>query len=274
MEAVIKAAGGAIRAAGKAVDKLGAALEVAPYFEHLNPSTRVVAFEAAQPKLHGTVFVAPTATVLGNVSVAESASIWYGAVVRGDVNNITIGPNSSIGDRSIVHVAKIQGDAPTHIGANVTVGPNTTIHACTLKDKCVIGAAASVLDNSVVETHAMVAPGSIVTMGVTVPSGQLWAGVPARFVRELTPEEIASIDAMAAENAALAEEHRVEQKKKVDEIVLDQHLHECDLERDPAYGPRLDPAGEEWKQVRVHEPPAGSHEEIYYGPGKTATRFN
>jgi len=90
----------------------------------------------------------------------------------------------------MVHVAKLQGDAATHIGNKVTVGPNATIHACVLKDSCVVGAGASVLDNAVVETHAMIAPGSIVTMGVTVPSGQLWAGVPARYVRNLSDEEI------------------------------------------------------------------------------------
>ena len=242
-------------------------------YSPVNPSTRVIAFSSTTPKLHPSVFLAPTATVIGNVDVAESASIWYGAVVRGDVNTIRIGAHSSIGDRTMVHVAKIQGDAPTNIGSKVTIGPNANIHACTLKDSCMIGAGASVLDNSTVEKHAVVAPGSIVTMGTTVPSGQLWAGVPARFVRELTEEEIASIDATEMETAELSEAHGDEHAKGVDQFVLEELMHKDDEARDPTFGKRLEP-DDDFRKFRAPEPPADSNMEIYYGPSKTATRFN
>uniref|UniRef100_A0A7R9U2D6 Carbonic anhydrase n=1 Tax=Pinguiococcus pyrenoidosus TaxID=172671 RepID=A0A7R9U2D6_9STRA len=274
MAGVVKTFGGLARAAGKALDRLGASLEAAPYFEHLNPSTRVVSYQGVQPKISGSVFVAPTATIIGEVQIGEGSSVMYGATIRADVNNIAIGQNTTVGDRAILHVAKIQGDAPTIIGDHVLVGPNAVIHACELKDECFIGAGASVLDNAVVEKHAWVAPGAIVTMGVTVPSGQLWAGVPAKAVRDLTEEEISSIKATALENVALAETHRLEQEKKVDQVVLEEHLHQCDEEREPEMGPRFDPAGDEWRKRKLPEPPAPTHEEIYYGPSKTATRFN
>jgi carbonic anhydrase/acetyltransferase-like protein (isoleucine patch superfamily) len=107
-------------------------------------------------------------------------SIWYGAAIRGDVNKITIGDNSSIGDRAVVHVAKIAADYPTVIGNNVTVGPGSIIHACTLKDNCIVGAASTILDGAIVESQAIVAPGSLVTAKTVVKSKTLYAGSPAK----------------------------------------------------------------------------------------------
>lgn len=147
------------------------------------------------------------------------ASIWYGAVVRGDVNTVTIGDRVSIGDRAVVHVAKIQGDFPTAIGNDVIIGAGALVHAATLKNACLIGESAQVLDGAVVEEKAMVGPASVVTPGTKVGTGELWAGAPAKKVRALTPEEIASIPALALETADLALEHVLEHAKDYKQVL-------------------------------------------------------
>ena len=153
-------------------------------------------------------------------------SVWYGAIVRGDVNHVMIGDNTNIGDRAVVHVAKIQGDFPTLIGNSVSIGSGALIHAATLKDLCVIGEAAQVLDGAVVESKAMVAPGSIVTPGTTVKSGELWGGSPAKKIRPLTEVEIQAMEAKATNTTDLANVHAFENSKDYktlmeDEIVSD-----------------------------------------------------
>ncbi|CAN0514319.1 unnamed protein product, partial [Ectocarpus sp. 8 AP-2014] len=108
-------------------------------------------------------FVAPNASVIGDVKVGEGASLWYGSVVRGDVNHVVIGAGSSIGDSAVVHVAGLAGNKPTIVGSNVVIGERTaTIHACTLKDDCMVGAGATVMDGATVSSGAMVAPGATV----------------------------------------------------------------------------------------------------------------
>ena len=125
-----------------------------------------------------------------------SKSVWYGAVLRGDVNKLTVGDQSSIGDRAVVHVAKIQGDFATSIGNMVTIGAGAIIHAATIHDKVMIGESAQVLDGAVVESNSIVEPGAIVTPGTVVNGGELWSGCPAKKVRALTEEEIALITAI------------------------------------------------------------------------------
>ena len=155
--------------------------------------------------------------------------------MRGDVNKVTIGENSSIGDRAVVHVAKIQGDFATSIGSNVTVGPCAVVHACTLEDACVVGASAQVMDGSVVQSNSIVAPGSVVTPGTTVKGGTLWAGSPAKEIRELTPAEVESIVEAAADTAELAAMHASECAKDYHQIALENDLIEDAEERDPEY---------------------------------------
>lgn len=154
--------------------------------------------------------------------------MWYGATVRGDVNKVTIGESTNIGDRAVVHVAKIQGDFPTHIGNHVTIGAGALIHAATLKDACLVGESAQVLDGAVVESHSVVSPASIVTPGTTVASGQLWSGSPAKKVRDLTEEEKASIVAQAIEISELANLHAIENAKDYKQILEEQELKDID----------------------------------------------
>mmetsp|Transcript_5396 Transcript_5396/g.7415 ORF Transcript_5396/g.7415 Transcript_5396/m.7415 type:complete len:284 (-) Transcript_5396:139-990(-) len=233
---VVVAASNAARKLGLALDNMGAQMEVTKYTERLVPSTRFVAVDGVAPTVSETAaFVAPSASVIGDVSVGPKSSIWYGATVRGDVNKVTIGENSSIGDRAVIHVAKIQGDSPTLIGNNVTVGPGAIVHAATLNDSCVVGASAQVLDGSVVETGAYVAPGAVVTPGTTVPQGQYWAGSPAKMMRKLTDEELEAIVASAGQTADLASRHAGECAKDFKQLAADEEQYLDDLERDPEY---------------------------------------
>ena len=162
----------------------------------------ILPFQGVLPKIAAGVFVAPTATVVGDVEVAEGASLWFGVVVRGDVNAIRIGPRTNVQDGTIVHAAT--GTFSTHIGAEVTIGHAAVIHACRLEDRTFIGIKAVILDGAVVEEGAMVAAGSLVGPGKRIPSGELWAGNPARFRRKLGPEDEQNFGWIAAHYVELA----------------------------------------------------------------------
>jgi carbonic anhydrase/acetyltransferase-like protein (isoleucine patch superfamily) len=173
----------------------------------------ILPFRGIHPKIHPDAFVAETAVVIGDVEIGAGSSVWYGCVVRGDVNRIRIGRNSNIQDGSVVHVNHDRGGGdyrqsgggmPTLIGDNVTIGHMALIHACTLDSECFIGMRAVVMDQAVVQSGAMVAAGALVSPRKVVESGQLWAGSPARRVRELSPEEQADGPYIAGLYAELA----------------------------------------------------------------------
>ena len=139
------------------------------------------------PKIGQNVWIAPGSWIVGDVEIADDAGIWFNCVLRGDVNNITIGARTNIQDGTVIHVSStLQG---TYIGSDVTVGHSALLHACTIGDAAFIGMQACVMDGAYVESGAMVAAGALVTPGKRVPTGQLWAGSPAKFMRELTPQE-------------------------------------------------------------------------------------
>jgi len=214
------AASGAARRIGAALDSMGASMEVAKYTERLVPSTRIVSVDGVAPALPGANnFIAPSASVIGNVTIGEHSSVWYGATVRGDVNTVKIGTKTSIGDRAVVHVAKIQGDHPTNIGSNVTIGAGAIVHACTIEDLVMIGESAQIMDGATVCTNSVVSPSSIVTPGTKVSSGELWSGSPAKKVRALTSEEIASISESAHDTLELAYLHAVENSKDYKQLI-------------------------------------------------------
>lgn len=157
------------------------------------------------------------------------------------MNTVTIGDRVSIGDRAVVHVAKIQGDFPTAIGNDVIIGAGALVHAATLKDACWIGESAQVLDGAVVESKAMVGPASVVTPGTTVASGELWAGSPAKKVRALTEEEMAYIPAVALETADLASVHVLEHAKDYKQVLEEEEdVYKQEHMKDPnAFKPEL-----------------------------------
>lgn len=149
------------------------------------------------PTISGKAFIAPGAAVIGDVEIGADTGVWFGCVIRGDVNIIRIGERTNIQDGTVIHVTR--DTAPTHIGSNVTIGHSVLLHGCTLEDSCFIGMRATLMDGAVVESGAMVAAGALVTPGKRVPSGQLWAGSPAKYFRDLTSEEKAFF-AISAEN--------------------------------------------------------------------------
>jgi len=165
-------------------------------------------YAGVAPRLHESAFVAEGALVVGDVEVGERSSIWFGSVVRGDVNAIRIGARTNIQDLSVVHVTS--HTHPTAIGDDVTVGHRVTLHGCTVKDRCLIGIGAVVMDGAVVGPDAMVGAGALVPPGMVVPPGTLALGSPARVKRELSPEEIAFFRRSAENYAGYAERYRAE----------------------------------------------------------------
>jgi gamma-carbonic anhydrase len=167
------------------------------------------------PRIAGGVFIAPTATVIGDVVIGADTNIWFGCVIRGDVNVIRIGERTNIQDGTVVHVAR--NKFGTYIGSDITIGHMALIHACTLEDTCFIGMRATVMDGCVIEEGAMVAAGALVTPGKRVGRGQLWAGTPAKHIRDLGAEERQHLAATGAHYVRLARHYvEVEQEATAD----------------------------------------------------------
>ncbi|GAB4555244.1 MAG: gamma carbonic anhydrase family protein [Geothermobacteraceae bacterium] len=147
------------------------------------------------PIVPESAFVVESAQVIGDVVLGEHASVWFNAVVRGDVNSIRIGTRTNVQDGTVIHVTN--KTHPTHIGEGVTIGHNCTLHGCTVEDYCLIGIGAIVLDGAVIGHESMVAAGSLVTPGTRIEPGSLVMGSPARVVRRLSGDEIAGLHRMA-----------------------------------------------------------------------------
>ena len=160
------------------------------------------------PTIASGAWVHPRASVIGEVSLGRDASIWPGAVLRGDVNSIAIGEATNIQDNSVLHVSHRTPDNPAGgplvIGARVTVGHTVVLHACTIEDECLIGMGSIVLDRVVVQKHVLLGAGSLVPEGRVLESGHLYLGRPAKLVRALTEEEIAYFNYSAEHYVRLA----------------------------------------------------------------------
>jgi len=159
-------------------------------------------FGDKSPRLGDGVFVAETAALIGDVEIGARTSIWYGAVLRGDVMHIRIGADCSIQDNTVVHVNS--GGHATLVGDRVTVGHQVLLHGCTVGDECIIGMGAIVMDGARVGPRCIVGAGALVTPGTDIPEGQLAIGSPARPKRPLTDEELAWIKTSAANYVELA----------------------------------------------------------------------
>jgi len=144
-------------------------------------------YEGRYPEIHPSAFITDDVVIVGDVHIAEDVSIWFGTVIRGDVNRVTIGARSNIQDNCTLH--ETWKKYPLIIGADVTVGHGAILHACTIGDACLIGMGAKVLDNSLIGRESLVAAGAVVREGFEVPEGSLVAGVPAKGVRALREEE-------------------------------------------------------------------------------------
>lgn len=164
------------------------------------------AYKNIIPKIHESCFLAENALVIGDVEIGEDSNIWYNCVIRGDVNYIRIGERTNIQDGTIIHVWRDNG--PTIIGSGITIGHKALLHACILEDDCFIGMGAIVMDRAVVESGAMVAAGAVVTPGKRVKKGEIWAGNPAKYLRNLSESEAAFIAISADNYVRLANEYK------------------------------------------------------------------
>jgi carbonic anhydrase/acetyltransferase-like protein (isoleucine patch superfamily) len=155
----------------------------------------IKSFQGVHPTIDPSAFIAETAVIIGDVTMGPQSSVWYNCVVRGDVNHICIGARSNVQDLSMLHVThKKHADdpgAPLLIGDDVTIGHSVTLHGCTLKNGCFIGMQAMVMDNAVIGEGALIGARALVTEGTIIPPNTLWVGSPARYKRDLTPEEVA-----------------------------------------------------------------------------------
>lgn len=151
------------------------------------PKPIILPYNGIYPKIAPTAFIAPGAVIVGDVEIGEETNVWFGCVIRGDVNTIRIGNRTNIQDGTVIHVTRKTG--PTRIGSNITIGHKALLHACTLEDECFIGMGAILLDFATVETGGMLAAGAQLTPNKRVPKGQLWAGNPAKFFRDMTQAE-------------------------------------------------------------------------------------
>jgi carbonic anhydrase/acetyltransferase-like protein (isoleucine patch superfamily) len=163
-------------------------------------------FGGKAPRLHARVFAAEGSVIVGDVEIGEDSSIWFGTVVRGDVNFIRIGARTNVQDHTVVHVTT--ATHPTVIGDDVTIGHRAVLHGCTVHDRCLVGIGAIVLDGAVVGPDAMIGAGALVPPGAVVPPGTLVMGAPAKPRRALTPEELAFLKRSAANYVSLAGRHR------------------------------------------------------------------
>ncbi|GGX72885.1 gamma carbonic anhydrase family protein [Streptomyces anandii] len=158
-----------------------------------------------EPRVDEGAFVAPTATVVGDVALSAGASVWYGAVLRGDVESIAVGADSNVQDNCTLHA---DPGFPVSVGERVSIGHNAVVHGATVEDDCLIGMGATVLNGAVIGAGSLVAAQALVPQGMRVPPGSLVAGVPAKVRRELTEEERQGISLNGTMYASLAGAHR------------------------------------------------------------------
>ena len=159
-------------------------------------------FLRRKPTISQTVFIAQGAVVLGDVTLGDYSSVWFNAVLRGDINRIEVGHHSNIQDNAVLHLAD---KFPCRLGNYVSVGHAAIVHACTIGDETLVGMGATVLDGAVVGEQCILGANALVPQGMRVPAGSLLLGTPARIVRALTPEERAGLKPLAEKYVRLAD---------------------------------------------------------------------
>ena len=165
----------------------------------------LVPFQKHLPKVHPSVFIADSARVIGRVTLAKGVSIWYGAILRADINRITIGENTNIQDNCVLHV---DHDAPCRMGGGIITGHLATVHACTVDDECLIGINSVILSKARIGKHCIIGSGAVVREGAKIPPRSLVLGVPGKVVRTVTRAEIWYIKNWAKRYRKLADQYR------------------------------------------------------------------
>ena len=163
-------------------------------------------FDGQIPNVHKDSFIASSADIIGNVRIGEHSNIWFGAVLRGDTDCISIGAYTNIQDNSTVHIDE---NFPVNIGDYVTVGHNSILHGCKISNNTLIGMGSTVLNGAEIGEYTIIGAGSLVTQGKKIPAGVLCMGVPAKVIRELTIEEKESIKESAKHYVELSEKYTI-----------------------------------------------------------------
>lgn len=166
---------------------------------------QILTFDGSTPEIAESAWLAPSASVIGRAKIADRASLFYGAVVRADMDDVSLGAGSNLQDNVVVHT---DTGFPTIIGAGVSVGHAAVVHGCTVEDNCLIGMNATVLNGAVVGAGSLVAAGAVVLEGAVIPPRSLVAGVPGKVRRELSDEEYAHVIKNAEVYLGLATQHR------------------------------------------------------------------
>lgn len=167
----------------------------------------IKSFQNLHPKIHETAFIAENATVVGDVEIGEQASVWYGSILRGDVNYIRIGARTNIQDASVIHVSS--RTHPTVLEDEVTVGHRVTLHGCYVETGCLVGIGSIILDGVRVGANSLVAAGSLLTPNTVIPPASLVMGAPARVKRALTGEEVENLKKFWLNYVSLSEIYRL-----------------------------------------------------------------
>lgn len=211
MKRVLFELGRALRETGQHIDQIGLRAIDKPIFkEPFSRHRSVMNLFQKFPNVEPNVFVAPSATVVGRVQILDSSSVWYGAVVRGDFNDVEIGAYTSIGAGAVVQSTPTpdgQAPATVRIGDHVTVGAGAVLQGCSVGNEAAVGAGAVVMEGALVEGGSIVAAGAVVHPDQRIPAGEVWSGNPARFERKLTPEEAVSTEGNAEAQADAAKDH-------------------------------------------------------------------
>ena len=147
----------------------------------------IIPLKGHTPKIGKNCFIAPNATIIGDVEIGDNSSVWFGAVLRGDVNSIRIGDNCNIQDGAVIHGTYER--SKTVIGNNVSVGHNAIVHGATIHNDVLVGMGATILDNAEIESNVIIAANALVTSGTHAGQNGIYAGVPARRIKELSPEQ-------------------------------------------------------------------------------------
>ena len=206
--------GTALRETGQALDRTGLWLTERELFrEPWSRHRQVMSLYEARPDIHGDAWAAPNASIIGDVTLSEGSSVWYGAVLRADRAPVNVGFKSNVQDRAVLtSLSQLESGFPSNtvIGNHCTIGHGAVLTSVTLREEVLVGMGAVLMEGVVVEKNAMVAAGAVIAPGTRVGEGQLWAGNPAQPVRDVTKEEIIFITDSAEEYHELALKHREE----------------------------------------------------------------
>jgi carbonic anhydrase/acetyltransferase-like protein (isoleucine patch superfamily) len=165
----------------------------------------LIKYKSKSPEIHKSVYLAEGTYIIGDVKIDEDSSVWFASVIRGDVAPVSIGKGTNIQDGAVIHTSRYNG--PTHIGDYVTIGHSAVVHACTLHNYAFVGMKALVMDKAIIEEFGFVAAGAVISPGKIVKSRELWAGVPAKYIRDLTAEEVEKIKESATNYIVLAKDY-------------------------------------------------------------------